>query len=290
MIKLPHNSLHILKEDNRDFKLGAVFKQINIKDVPNTDFVVSDILFKKDQGENDLCSAHAVTAVSEDQEYQELLPEYQFLKTKELSGDPESWGADLRDACKSAVKFGSLPVNGFEQFKNIERSKIFIKEEWPLNIDEIAKVHKKSTFFSVLDGKYDTFDNIRSALWQHKIDKNSIVTGILWRPEWIDAPGGIIPEENREVGFGHAMKIFGQKNINGKLYLVAQLSQGEMVGDKGLFYFSRKVVNKEIGKYGAFMFNDISREEAEFYMQNKMPLENNFIKLIWSFIKKIFSK
>jgi hypothetical protein len=157
-------------------------------------------------------------------------------------------------------------------------------------LDQIAKIHKKATFFSVLDGKYDTFDNIRCALWQHKDAKNSIVTGILWRPEWIDAPNGVIPKENREVGFGHAMKIFGQKNIDGELYLEAQLSQGAYVGNGGLFYFPREVVNKEIGKYGAFMFNDISREEAEFYMQNKMPLENNFIKLVWSFIKKIFSK
>jgi hypothetical protein len=291
MIKhLPKNSLHILKKDPRDFKLGAVFKQIKLESVPNTDFRTNDTFYVKDQGEDDLCSAYAVTAVSEDQEGEELLPEYQFLKTKLLSGDIEEWGADLRDACKSAVKFGSLPVRGFIQFRKIARNLIFIIENWPSSADEVAKIHKKSTFFSVLDGKYDTFDNIRCALWQHRDNKNSIVTGILWRPEWIDAPNGVIPKENRDVGFGHAMKIFGQKNIDGELYLEAQLSQGAYVGNGGLFYFPREVVNKEIGKYGAFMFNDISREEAEFYMQNKMPLENNFIKLVWSFIKKIFSK
>ena len=280
----PKNSLKPLPRDPRDFNLGAVFPQIDIKDVPITDFMVSQPISIKDQGESDLCSAYAVTSVSEDQEGKELLPQFQFLKTKQISGDVEEWGANLRDACKSAVKFGSLPIDGFENIRGLSRSQIFNPIMWPVGVDQVAEIHKKETYFAVT-GKYDVFDNIRVALWQHKDKKCSIVTGTLFRSEWLEALGGVIPSDYGDNGFGHAFKIFGQKNIGGELYLVAQLSQGMGVGDRGLFYFSRKVTNKEIGSYGVFMFKDMSREDAEFYMNSKnKPLPKKF----WEFIISLF--
>lgn len=290
---LPKNSLRELPPDNRDFVLGAAFKQIPLGSIPGDDFMIAEPLLIKDQGESDLCSAYAVAAVSEDQELEELLPEFQFFKTKQISGDPDGleWGANLRDACKSAVKFGSLPLRGFKEIKGMERPFVLHPESWPSHAESVAQLHKKQTYFSV-EGQYDTFDNIRAALWQHRLKKCSIVTGALWRNEWIDAPGGIIPEEYGDAGFGHAFKIFGQKNIKGKLYLVAQLSQGDQVGDRGRFYFSREVVNREIGKYGVFMFTDLTRAEAEALLKKKETAgqkgENLFSK-IWSFLAKVFN-
>lgn len=276
MQSLPKNSLRELPDDNRDFALGAVFPQIKIEEVPDTDFIIAEPLVKN-QGDSDLCSAYAVTSVSEDQEIEELLPEYQFLKTKQITGDQLEWGAGLRSACKSAVDFGSLPVNGFENKRAISRLEIFRKGTWPDHADRIAQFHKKETFWKVV-GRYDVFDNIRTALWQHRNSKSSIVTGALWRNEWLDAPGGVIPKEYGDEGFGHAFKIYGQKFINGELYLVAQLSQGNKVGDKGIFYFSREVTNREIGKYGVFMFKDISKKDAEYYLQHGFTVKTSFIK------------
>lgn len=286
---LPKNSLRELPKDKRDFALGAIFPQVDLKEVPNKDFIVSEPLVIKNQGETDFCSGYAVTSVSEDQEGVELIPEYQFLKTKELSGDPEEWGADLRIACKSAVKFGSLSVNNdiFKFDKTLSRSQILKQSQWPEHVDRVALYHKKETFFSV-DGKYDIFDNIRVALWQHKKGKSSIATGALWRSEWLEAPGGVIPEKYGKNGFGHAFKIFGQKIIEGHLYLMAQLSQGDMVGDGGIFYISRSVANKEIGKYGIFMFKDISREDAEYFLKNKISAKQSFFSQFWSLIKNFF--
>jgi len=280
-IELPKNSLRELPTDKRDFALGAVFPQVPLHEVPEGDFVVANPFSIKNQGETDFCSAYAIAAVSEDQEGTELLPEFQFFKTKELSGDPEEWGADLRVACKSAVKFGSLPFSGFEQIKGRSRAEILNKKYWPNSAEEVALVHKKETFFAV-SGRYDTFDNIRVALWQHRAKKCTIVTGALWRQEWLDAPLGIIPKVYQDAGFGHAFKIFGQKMVGGELHLMAQLSQGDNVGDNGIFYFPREVVNKEIGRYGIFMFNDISRENAEKAIKNKGKMG------FWSFIRKLF--
>lgn len=280
-IDLPKNSLRELPKDKRDFSLGAVFPQISIHEVPKGDFEVAKPFLIKDQGESDLCSAYAITSVSEDQEGVELLPEFQFYKTKELTGDPEEWGADLRVACKSAVKFGSLPYKGFEQIKGIKRTEIFNKEFLSYRMEVVARVYRKETFFTV-SGEYDVFDNIRTALWQHRAKKCTIVTGALWRHEWTESPRGIIPKLYSDTGFGHAFKIFGQKVLDGELYLMAQLSQGERYGDNGVYYFPREVVNKEIGRYGIFMFNDISREDAEKALKNKGK------RGFWSFLFDLF--
>lgn len=281
---LPHNSLRPLPLDKRDFSVGAVLGQINIGEVPNKNFVVAQPILIKDQGESDLCSAYAVTAVSEDQEGEELLPEFQFYKTKSLSGDPDEWGANLRDACKSAVKFGSLPLNGFKPIKGRTRAEVLDGSRWPGHADTVALMHKKETFFNV-DGRYDVFDNIRTALWKNRDKKCSIVTGALWRNDWIDAPDGIIPSKYGSSGFGHAFKIFGQKIIKGEPYLVAQLSQGTGVGDNGLFYFNREVTNREIGPYGIFMFYDMPRYEAE--KLSKKKAGGGLFNRIWSFLTSI---
>jgi len=278
------NSLHPLPHDQRDFRLGAISFQTNIENIPDSDWEVSGPLLIKDQGESDLCSAYAVTSVSEDQEGEELLPEYQFFKTKQISGNPDQWGANLRDACKSAVKYGSLPIkNGLGKFKGISRKELLNDETWPHYSDEVASCHRKKTYFSV-DGRYDVFDNIRTALWKYRYKRSSIVTGVLWRYKWLEAKGGIISSQYGDGGFGHAFKIFGQKTIKGKMYLVAQLSQGKTVGDDGLFYFSREIVNREIGKYGIFMFNDIPVNQA----RKTMGRNQSFINRLWSFLKKLF--
>ncbi len=288
MIKIPpQNSLRILPQDGRDFSLGAVFPQIKLEDVPKEDFVVATPLNIKDQGETDECSVYALTSVSEDQEGVELLPEFQFFKTKEIAGNPDDWGADLRDACKSAVIYGSLPLDGFKMLKGITRSAILRKESWPEHAGEVAKFHKKETFWSVT-GKYDVFDNIRVALWQHRANKCSILTGAMFRNEWIESQNGIIPKQYGDNGFGHAFKIFGQKNIDGELYLMAQLSQGAYVGDGGIFYFPRSVVNKEIGPYGIYMFKDIKREDAEYFLENKVSVKSSWLKQFWSIIISFF--
>ena len=136
-IEIPKNSLRPLPRDARDFSLGAVFPPLKIEEVPMEDFMVAIPLSIKDQGQTDYCSAYAVTSASED-----------------LSGNPEEWGADLRDACKSAVKFGSMAVNGFKFDKSLSRSALFIKEQWPDFADSVASFHKKETYFRITDGKY----------------------------------------------------------------------------------------------------------------------------------------
>lgn len=269
--------------DNRDFPLGGVFGFIDISEVPKDDFIVTTPFAIKNQGDSDLCSAFAVTAVSEDQEGIELLPEYQFFSTKRITGEKEEWGADLRSACKSAVKYGSVPVSKYGDMKGMPRGYILDERNWPSDIDTFAQLHKKETYFAVT-GQYDAFDNIRCALWQHRDNKSSIVTGAVWKNGWLDQSyNGVIPDIAGD-GFGHAFKIFGQKIINGEPHLIAQLSNGNEIGDRGYFYFNRTITNRELTKYGLFMFKDISREDAEYYLAQPFHINTPWFVVLWKFI------
>ena len=267
-----------LKPDARDFSVGAIFAPIDVSEIPD-DFSLGKLKVK-DQGSSDFCSGYAVTSASELQEDVELSPLWQFAKTKELTGDWKSWGVNLRDACKSAVKFGSLPLNESPELapdwvsqRVWDRDDIANWTTWPAELDFKAEKHKKASYFSVSKGGYkDLFDAVQGELWRNREDKRGVVVGALWRPEWITAESGVISQEYGKEGFGHAFLFIGKKTINGVPYLVAHLSNGD-IGDNGEFYFSRNVVNKEIGKYGAFMFNDLP---ADYYK-----------KTYWSFWQKL---
>src|SRR3990167_3980865 len=98
------SGLNPLLPDERDFSVGSIFGTFDLP--PDVDFTVSRPLRIKQQGDSDECAAYALCGVAEDTEGVELNPDYTFAKTKQLMGEFESWGADLRMAFKSAVKFG----------------------------------------------------------------------------------------------------------------------------------------------------------------------------------------
>lgn len=136
----------------------------------------------------------------------------------------------------------------------------------------------------------DTFDKIRATLWQNRGEERSVLAGCTWRQEWTRAPGGLIPRSYGNGGFGHAFKIFGWKKIDGETYLVAQLSNGSEIGDGGIFYFPRSVVNKEF-TYGLFTFKDMPREEAEYLHKKKLAgFVGRILLAIGAYINKLFKK
>lgn len=280
------NFLKELPEDNRDFAVGSIFRLIDIKNVPNIDFRIASNFIIKDQKDSDLCPAFSTTSASEIQEGIELSPEYQFALMKHLSGDDyKEWGADLRQACKSLVSVGSLPrhlspfsleTNGRNFVANYDNWEAFEKN----NLSEIKKYAKES-FISII-GVNSHFNNIRIALWQFKEERRAIVVGAKWRSSWTEAKNGIIEDKDykNEDGFGHAFIIIGQKIIDNKIYLEAQLSNGKEIGSNGLFYFPENIVNSEFKKYGAFMFNDLPKEDAKFYQENNVFIGDSKVKIL----------
>lgn len=271
--------LQKLPEDKRDFNFGAVFKLPKLSELPE-EFEVARPLVIKNQGESDMCAAYALTAVSEDQEEVELNPEYQFAKIKQIEGNYETWGANLRDACKSAVKFGSVKQTDINDIIKVADINMSNWRNWPISYDELAREHAKESYFSV-DGPYDAFDNIRVVLWANRGQKRSILTGITWKNSWTGAEGGIINKISEEKGLGHAFKIFGWKGE----FLKVQLSNGTGIGDNGIFYISREVANKEL-TYGIYTFKDMPVEKVKYLLYNNIKVGDNWLIRLFKLLAK----
>jgi hypothetical protein len=262
--------------DKRDFSLGGVFGQADISIVPNEDFTVSTPLKIKDQGRSDMCTAYSLSAISEDQELIQLDENFTFAKIKEERGEYKQWGGDLRSGCKVATKVGFIAKDESPLYQEtVGRDFVANWKNWekfPELIDK-AQRHKKFSYFKV-DGRYDIFDNMRLALWEGRNEKQSIYTGANWQSGWTYAKGGVIPKTITDKGAGHAFKVFGQKMINREPYLMVQNSFGTEVGDGGIYYFPRVIVNHYF-TFGSYQFKDMPPEQAKELNDKIVPIELN---------------
>lgn len=246
-----------LPKDERDFEHSRVFGSLSPKKLPDEYVVGSPVI--KDQGNTDMCASFSSTSVSEDQEGVELSPEFTFYKVRQILGD--GWGSDLRTPCKVHVKIGALEEKDNPYpLGEYTRDQIADGGKWNKDLDILARVHRKSAYFSV-GGGMDTFDNFRSAMYLAKDEMRSLMTGVMWRYEWTFAEKGIISTTPTE-GILHSIKVFGWKQINGEPYLMIQNSAGKEVGDNGVYYFNRETVNRDF-VHGAFMFRDLDKEVAK---------------------------
>jgi hypothetical protein len=279
-----------------DFSRTAVFGTMKAEEIPDHDFMVAPPFAIKDQGEDDTCSSRATNAASEDQEGVQLEDFFTFYATKVLiMQSPETWGADLRSACLAHVKHGALDLE-YSPFKHYKRKptreEMLSPEIWTEDHMALAYEHRKNSFFAV-DGPHDLFDNVRAALWIHRANMRSVVTGARWGASWTAAPGGVIPKDAEKGRSGHAFIFKGQKNIDGVLHLVAQLSNGEEIGDGGMFYFPRGIVNRDF-TFGMYMFEDIPKEEAKDHLYYGTTVNSGLFerlwKILWRALLDIFKK
>ena len=282
--------LKILKRDRRDLKAGVLLKFPKLEELPKNGIGILKPLGIKDQGNDDTCAARSSDAVSEDQELVPLCDYFTFAQAKFIEGDPFDWGLQLRSVAKSHTKAGALAQVDCPycptDTHNLERDRDW--NNWPQKDEllELAQKHKKASYFSVA-GPYDLFDNFRSIFYLGRNDKQSSFTGALWKQIWTHAPNGLIPKFDLDKGiFGHSFKIYDWIEIEGEPYLVAQLSNGTGIGNKGIFYFSRTTVNKELGQYGAFTFSDMPIEQAKKVGWSFWIKVLNILKIWWEEIMK----
>lgn len=246
--------------DERDFKLGQIVKLPELSELPPV-FDLGDA-FIKDQiqdGNDDFCSAYMTTGISEFQEGVQLDPVYSFAASKSLSGDPSSWGQDLRTAMASHVKLGGLalqdePAN-FSQNLTPEQRREF--GSFPQQLRDKAMKHQKKTYVDVT-GQYDPYDDIRASIWAFRAQKRAVGSGV--RFGW--DLGRYVLDSIPSGGFGHAMYIKGWGVENGVEGLVYVNSAGLSAGRNGLHLVPRSTVNEFADKYGAMMYIDMAKEEA----------------------------
>lgn len=292
-----------LPNDDRDLSRHKIFGSLPLAQITNEDFLVAppvEIMNQDINYNSDFCAAYALAGCAEAQDGIPFVPEYTFAKAKQIiienlkraSTDQEKqqiidiFGLNLRDICDAAVKYGFLERehDPFEcnTTKRPERNFIADYRNWPAELDSLAWEHAKNTYLSV-DGPYDTFDNFRACLVANRDNRETIITGAMWRESWSKAFGGLISDDIYNIsenGSGHAFEFIGQANTEKGLCLVAQLSDGENFGENGLFYFTRSVVNREF-TFGAFHFSNISKEKARIHNDFNFTVDAGMWQKFW---------
>ncbi|HCC05002.1 TPA: hypothetical protein DEP58_01690 [Patescibacteria group bacterium] len=269
------NALHRLPPDSRDFQLGALYDLPKLKDLP--DKFSLDILGIKDQQESDFCSAMASCYASEMQEGVKLCPEYSFAVSKELSGDIDGYGQNLRDAMKAHVKVGAIEEKQ-APFSLKDKDADFLRDikNWSPELKFKALAHKKKSYVQV-SGNYDVYDTIRASIYKFRKEKRAVVSGVLW--DWSSKE--VYLKKATGTGGGHAITYIGWEGD----YLKLVNSYGKDAGQRGYHWVHRDIVNKYSDMYGAFMFTDISKEEAKYYLESGTKVDMNWLKqLLMTFI------
>lgn len=310
----PENIVRKLKTlpvDTRDYSHHALFGDNFPSTPPSINFIVSRVQpVIEDQKDSDDCTGCGTSEINAGMQGIEPPDTFDFLyqmaKILQTQGEVGETEADLRSASASLCIYGSLLKSQspytLEEGKPTDKTVAFLDDwtNWPPILDTYAKKYKLGSYLNVLTNpSMDAFDNIRTALY-HNVSQtsptlySSVLFGVNWRPEWTYAPGGII-DDNYTVsaGGGHALRLIGQKMINGIPYIVAQNSWSKSVGDGGFYYFPRNVINIEAAVgYGAFNFSTLSSAQVSYMLQYGLKVGDTWpvelMKVAVVIIKKIF--
>lgn len=267
-------------EDRRDKPLGALFTLPKPEELPlNFSLGVFSIKDQIKEGDTDFCSAYMADGMSELQEGVELWPKWGFAASKDLTGNPDDWGQDLRSAFKRLVKYGSVEKKDALKVQNSR-----LLSSYPADLIKKATLHKKQTYLEVGPTQgMDAFDAIRATIYRFRNEKRAVGVGVLFGWSLKDKILDKIPKG----GTGHAMYVVGWQTINGTPYLEYVNSAGESAGDKGIHLVSREVVNHFVKLYEAFMVVDIAREDIDYMLDYGIKADDNWIKGLWKVITTI---
>ncbi len=183
-------------------------------------------------------------------------PDWQAAKIGQLQGESvDVNGGDPNMAMRSERDCGFLPstLDSIHSLASntIENTGI---ASFDTALDIPALENRVAGFVSV-DGSQDIFDNIRSALYLAYDVRTGLGATVQafgrWYGAWTNPPGGIIPSVVSGTSFGYHHYLFVDfKDIGGVSHLVIHNSGGEAMGDHGLQYMPREVVNREFGVWG----------------------------------------
>lgn len=245
--------------DERDFQLGAITTLPPLSELPHI-FILPNIEIKN-QRNSDFCSQFMSCGMNGLEEGTSLSPEWAFAVSKQLSGDPDAFGQDLRTALSVHVKYGAIEAKDCPYTVD-NKDTAFLRRitNYP-SLFVKATEHIKKSYVKVT-GNFDAFDNIRSTIWKYRAEKRGVGTGFIFGWDTDDKILDTIPRS----GGGHAMYYAGWTTIKNIPYLVVVNSYGKEAGDQGTHLVSREVANYFEAIYGAYMFIDMDPATVR-YMQ-----------------------
>ena len=266
-----------LPKDERDYSVGALFDLPKLSELPSTYIVGAPMM--KHQRDTDFCAAFASDSLSEIQEEIELCPEWVFAVAKDMDGQVDGFGTDLRTICKVHTKFGAIEAKDAPYSLEKGQDKDFLRrlENWPKDLFTKALAHKKGSYFMVKDSDTDDFDTIRRTMWKFRKEKCGVLFGVMW--SW---PLSDVYMRTVQNGTGHALAILGwTTEADGQVYMYIQNSYGPDAGMGGRHYFSRDVINAFADRFGCFLLLDMPRTTAQHYLDNKIKVGHNwFLNLL----------
>src|SRR3990167_6781814 len=100
--------LNLLPKDERDIHLGSILALPKLEELPSV-FSLGDTIIRNQEvdGNKDFCTAYGTVGMAYLEDSKEGSQEWIFAKSKELSGNTEGFGQNMRDAFKVWVKYGS---------------------------------------------------------------------------------------------------------------------------------------------------------------------------------------
>jgi len=220
-----------LSRDDRDINLGSIVKLPELSELP-TEFSLGDTIIRNQEteGNDDFCTAYGTVGMAYLQDDIEGSSEWVFAASKEISGNHEGFGQDMRTAFKTWIKYGSPRNKQVGVPKNLQDRRYLKNYNPELNGDEL----KKKTFVTT-KGQYSAYDNIRASIWKFREQKRAVGIGLVfsWPLTQIHLDG------ISDGGFGHFMFVTGW-NENG---LEVVNSYGKEAGKDGKHYLARVVPN-----------------------------------------------
>src|SRR3990167_4542135 len=266
-----------LTKDEKDLNLGEIVTLPSLSELPKK-FSLGDTVIRNQEadGNNDFCTAYGTVGMAYLQDGIEGSPEWVFAASKVLSGNPEEFGKNMRDAFKTWVKYGS-PRREDVKIPEKPNARRYFENYASLSGDEL----KKETYVTT-KGQYDAFDNIRASIYRFRNEKRAVGIGVVF--------GWPLSQEiltgTPEGGFGHFMFATGWDGQ----YLEVVNSYGKEAGKNGKHLLSRETINYFVGRYGAFMLIDLPVETArDIVRKKKRNWLLDLICKVWNFIKDIFS-
>lgn len=166
------------------------------------------------QSHPDQCTSCALDAIAEFYLQKPLDDEYLYNNSKD-----DEFGVTAQKALSAAIHQGVK----FLDSEGVVKPFVSSKRIWGLGF----------LWFP------DMFDSIVTQL-----AKGKVFCGCYWQTGWDKSVGGVLvePTEWQKVA-PHAFAVFDTVEINGVLHLKIQNSRGTEVGDGGIFYANREVVN-----------------------------------------------
>ena len=225
-----------------------------------------------DQKDTEFCTAYG-EAVSNGYKYSiPMSAPFQTAMESRYLGLPILQGADAQDSMDATIAFSSLPTIVAPSYDLDNETPAYIAD-WKNYVDMSA--YTRPYFPGIpykVDGEYDIFDNIRSALHQaYQVDKAVVKVFGHWYQSWnlqaLDPnnKGHIQTPADSPITLHRYTIIDWITDASGVPYLVLALTQGMNFGDRGHLYMNRSTCNA--------VFANLAQEGLGLYISKPAALD-----------------